>query len=109
MLIRQSGAFAGGHTRLASTGGLEFGILRLEQGQEHRESSELETACLLLAGEALFAWGRRSARARRDSLVEEAPTVLHLPARAAATIAGGDGGAELAVVRIANSREFPPA
>ena len=108
MLIRQVGEFAAGYTRIAAAGGLEFGILRLRPGQAQADQAELETAWLLLAGEVRLEWEGGSAQARRSSLVEESPTVLHLSAGSRARLTGGAGGAELAGVRVANSRAFPP-
>ena len=108
MLIPRRGEFAPGYTRVASAMGLEFGILRLQDAQPQEETSELESAWLLLGGEARLEWPGGSGQARRRSLVEEPPTVLHLPAGSSARLVGEGGGAEFAVVRVANGRGFPP-
>jgi 5-deoxy-glucuronate isomerase len=106
MLIRMETVFPGGYSRVTSAGGLEFGLLRLEPGAEYRDSSALERVFLLLGGEAELSWDGGTARVKRSSLLEEPPSILHLPAGAQVALSGAGPGAEFSVHRVANERAF---
>jgi 5-deoxy-glucuronate isomerase len=58
---------------------MDFAIVVQSPGDTLRETSSLETAWLLLAGEARLSWGDRHATVRRDSIFDQDPTALHVP------------------------------
>jgi 5-deoxy-glucuronate isomerase len=110
MLIRQEGGFPAGYSRVVEAGGLEFGLLVLGPGSEHRDSAALERVFLLLGGEAELTWdgtpAAGTARVRRAGLLEEPPSVLHLPAGASVRLVAVGAGAEFSVHRLANPQAF---
>jgi 5-deoxy-glucuronate isomerase len=89
--------------------GMSFGLLELDEGSVFADAAADERAVVLLSGEVDFAWDddgeTTRAVARRGSLFDERPTVLHVPAGAAIEIAAGSD-AELAWVATANVRHF---
>jgi len=87
--------------------GIDFGLLRLDQGESADLSSPLEVAALLLAGAVRFRSGDTEHFAQRQSLFEQDPIALHVPAGAAIEVVA-ESSAELAVFRTANDRTFEP-
>ena len=99
----------GGESHLDT--GMSFGLLELEEGGAFADASTEERAIVLLSGEVDFGWedDGETARsiARRISLFDERPTVLHVAAGEPVEIAAGSD-AELAWISTANGRGFAP-
>jgi len=123
VLIQQNQKeFPVGYTSVTQIGGnhsemlTDFGIVRIEPDHPFTSSFEdREQAFLLLSGTVRFEWrtagGSSAFETSRSNLLEEEPTVLHVPRGSAVTLsnAGAGGGtAELAVQRVRNSRRFEP-
>ncbi|HWP68142.1 MAG TPA: 5-deoxy-glucuronate isomerase, partial [Rectinemataceae bacterium] len=96
---------------------MDFGHLTLSAGQAWTSPAGDERAFLLAGGKIEFSWkggagaagtGRsREALAQRDSLFDEEPTVLSVPASSEVSIAAITD-AELYVVATANAVDFEP-
>jgi 5-deoxy-glucuronate isomerase len=91
--------------------GIAFSIHRLKAGMRwelpDRPSADgaLETACLLLAGEVIFAHPEEERTARRSSLFNEGPTAMHVGGGTPAAVEARTD-CELAVMQTPNSRRF---
>jgi 5-deoxy-glucuronate isomerase len=110
-LVLFAGGFGPGLTAVTRRGdpvevGIDFGILRLAAGETHRTGDGLESAILLLAGEVELRWGKERALAARASLLDEDPTVLHLPAGVEVQVTARRPS-ELALIQVTNERHFP--
>jgi 5-deoxy-glucuronate isomerase len=82
--------------------------VRLATGETLEESSPLESAWVLLTGEADLEFAGQRASVRRGSVFDEPPTCLHVCAATPVAVRAGSTGAELAVVRTANPALFAP-
>lgn len=87
--------------------GIELAILRLAAGERHRCDPRRENAIVLLRGEVELSFDSVRAVATRASLLDQAPTVLHLPANVHVECTAGSP-CELALLATANERDFPP-
>lgn len=88
--------------------GIEFGIHVVPANTAVNETSEFETAWVLLRGAVELQFGEERYAARRSSLFEEPPTALHVARHTPVTLWTTEGEAEWAVVRTANEHEFEP-
>lgn len=108
------GGFDEGYTALTREGedaldtGVDFGIVRQRQGAVHDETHAKETVWLLMDGEAELSWDGGQARVRRQSVFDEPPTALHVPAGTAVRVRTLGASSEWAVARAANPRPFAP-
>jgi 5-deoxy-glucuronate isomerase len=87
--------------------GIDFGLLRLREGETLDLTSSDETAALLLEGTVTFHWVNGERQASRHSLFEEDPIALHVPAGSPIAVTASSD-AELAIFRTANHRTFEP-
>lgn len=87
--------------------GMNFGILKLEAGEQSDLTSAEETAALLISGTVRFRWDGGERSAERHSLFEQDPVALHVPPGSQIIIIA-DTAAELAVFSVANDRTFDP-
>ncbi len=116
MRIRQEGEFPFGYTSITGVGGpvaemrMDFGILRLRDGESYAEHAARERAFLLIGGRVLFEAdglvGGSPLEAARASMLEQPPAVLHVPPGARVRISAEGGGAELSVH---GAESTPPA
>ena len=108
MLISQNGrSFPIGYTAITEENGkhsdmlMDFGILKLDPSEEFRSVDGKERALLLMRGAVTFKWsdeGRSESQvAARWSLLDELPSVLHVPAGVAVSITANGEEVELAV------------
>jgi 5-deoxy-glucuronate isomerase len=88
--------------------GLEFGLLRQQAGEVHRETSPLETAWVLLRGAAAIEYAGARAEVRRPEVFDTPPTTLHVPRDTPVELRCLAPGTEWAVVRTVNERSFGP-
>jgi len=86
--------------------GLGFGIIRLSAGQAFLDERHEERAFFHLEGEALISFGGESAVARRSDVVEELPTVVHVPSGDAVEIRCSSENTELVVFSVVNPGTF---
>lgn len=112
MHLRHPGPFAKGYEAIVDRSGadsdmlMDFGILTLGPGDAWSSGPADEKAFLLMSGEVDLSWPGGKERAERSSLLDETPSVLHLPDGAEAGLRGGPRGARLAVVRTDNDADF---
>jgi 5-deoxy-glucuronate isomerase len=110
--IRHPEGFPPGVTSITRIGagpddtGVQFDILVMRPGEVIEETSSLETAWLLLSGEAGLDWTGASARVHRDSIFDDDPVALHLPAGTAVRVEARSD-VEWARFRTANDAAFP--
>jgi 5-deoxy-glucuronate isomerase len=87
--------------------GIDFGLLRMRAGESIDLTADLEIAALLLTGAVRFRWIGGEHSVSRQSIIEEEPIAIHVPANARLEISA-DTDAELAIFRTANDRAFEP-
>jgi 5-deoxy-glucuronate isomerase len=85
---------------------MDFGFLTLGPGEFWKSGPADEKAFLVLSGDLELSWPGGKERAERSSLLDESPTVLHLPNKAEACMSAGSRGAHLAVIRTDNAADF---
>jgi 5-deoxy-glucuronate isomerase len=112
--LKHLGPFAPGYESIVDRRGenadmlMDFGFLTLGPGEAWDSGKPDEKALLLVSGEIELAWPGGKARAVRSSLLDETPSVLHLPGGAAAALRAGPRGAQVAVMRTDNAASFAP-
>ena len=87
--------------------GIGFAVLVLAAGESYRETTETETALLLMAGRAALTAGNRQAQFARVSLFDDRPSAAHLPAHVELVIAA-ETTCEFTIYRTANEKPFAP-
>ncbi|MEO7599673.1 MAG: 5-deoxy-glucuronate isomerase, partial [Opitutus sp.] len=90
-----------------SSAALDFAVVRLGAHEVVKDTDAREGAWVLISGSALLTYDQQTVRVARRNVFDEPPTTLHLGPQTPLTIAGGDDGAEFAVVRTENDRRFP--
>jgi 5-deoxy-glucuronate isomerase len=86
---------------------MDFGILKLDAGDEFADKQRKERAFLLLSGSVEFEWDGGKALAERKSCFDEEPTCLHVASGIPVDVRAREPGAEVIVLRTANERTFP--
>lgn len=110
--IRHPEGFGPGVTAITRIGdprddaGMAFDIVVLRPGEVLLEASALETAWLLMDGRARLAWAGGDAEVRRESLFDQDPVALHVPAGTRVRVEAVTT-VEFARLRTANDRDFP--
>jgi 5-deoxy-glucuronate isomerase len=87
--------------------GLGVAVLNLAPGESHREMTSVETAFLLMSGEATVMAGNRQVHFARNSLFDDSPSCVHLPAGAELRIEAKTS-TEFTIYRTANQKSFAP-
>ncbi len=112
MVIHQKEAYRNGLNMVVQDAGkaggmlLDFGILKLAEGEVWNDTSGLERAFMLIAGNVRFSWGKESRESGRSSCFDENPEALQVPSNLEVTLTGGAGGAELCYEACANDKDF---
>ena len=112
MIVKQEGAFPRGYTPITEQHGknsemlLDFGILKMEAGDEIVSEPGRERAWLLMGGTVTFRWDDQSETVTRKSCFEETPIVLHVSKDTQVVISTG-GICELGVEQCDNETSFP--
>ena len=115
LFSRPSGGFPRGPYQIVeqqpatdtATGSLmAFSVMRFDPGQVLNETHQDESAWVLLGGSAELTAPGAGGIVKRTSLIDEAPTVLHVGPATPVMIKAGDDGAEFAVVRTPNDRQL---
>ncbi|MCA9672070.1 MAG: 5-deoxy-glucuronate isomerase [Myxococcales bacterium] len=105
--LRQPGGFGPGYTAITRAGeaegdtGMDFGILRLREGETFSPSGKSEGALLLLEGRVRFAVGGQQHEAERASIFDDEPIALHYPSASDVTLTALSATCELCVVETA--------
>ncbi|MGA2612108.1 MAG: 5-deoxy-glucuronate isomerase [Spirochaetia bacterium] len=86
---------------------MDFAILRLKAGQTHLSRPGKERAFILLGGQVELSWEGRKVRAQRQSLFDQSPWCLSVPAGMEVALTALDGEAEISVHATENPRPFP--
>ena len=111
-LLRGPESLPYGYTSIAEMGKLhpdmhmDFGLLKLQQGEVFTENQQLERLYLLITGEVEFAFLGAQYQAARPDCFDHSPWVLHVPAGVDIRITGLSDGAELSVHRTDNEKIF---
>ncbi len=119
MIISQSEhRFPQGYTEITAIDGphanmlMDFGILVVGTEQPWTGPSETERAFLLLRGDVTLNWhwdgNPATIRIIRSSVLDEEPTVLHVPKGTEVTIVGHAAESEIAIQGVRNEKKFPP-
>jgi len=112
MLITQEREFALGYTAITDMDTcypemlLDFGIFKLNEGQEESNADDKERAFILMKGEMEIKWDNKSFRISRQSLFDESPWCIHLPAKTGVTIKALSQNVEIALQSTTNSNQF---
>ncbi|MFZ9035672.1 MAG: 5-deoxy-glucuronate isomerase [Francisellaceae bacterium] len=109
-LIKHRSAYDYGYNAIVDASwqtAMNFGVLRLKQGQIYEIGSGLERAFLLMSGHVIFSVDRLEYDAFRSSYFNENPMVLHLSAVDSAVIRAKTD-CELMVMETENDRRFSP-
>jgi 5-deoxy-glucuronate isomerase len=110
MLTNPDG-YGHGYTPITTIGeevndtGIDFGILKMNAGEEIDLSCDLEAAYLLMNGEICFKWEDIEAAVKRESLFDEDPYALHLAANKPVS-AKAISDCEIAVQKVHNDKDF---
>ncbi|NMC05379.1 MAG: 5-deoxy-glucuronate isomerase [Candidatus Lokiarchaeota archaeon] len=92
---------------------MNFGFLVLEKGQAFVLDHPLEKAILLMKGDASLSWKEKGAskgveiKVKRESLFDENPPCLHVPASTVVSIKASLVPAELCILMTRNDGSFP--
>jgi 5-deoxy-glucuronate isomerase len=92
---------------------MDFGILRLDEGQSITLDQPLEKAILLMTGTVKMASTAAGIEdttttvLSRDSIFDDNPCCLHVPATSTVEISAGEGPVELAIIMTPNDVSFP--
>jgi 5-deoxy-glucuronate isomerase len=113
MIIRQGPGFKKGYNEITVAGRMhpemlmDFGILRLEKGDNFRDDSKFEKSYLLISGEVKIIWENKCRVIKRKNCFDENPWCLHASKDTTVEIEGLCGS-EVAVVRTENGTSFEP-
>lgn len=114
MLEKGKDGFPRGYSSITEIDGkhkemlLDFGILKMVQGEEYRCSLGRERAFLLMGGKVEYLWPGQAVTAERLSLLDENPWVLQVPRNVDVTLRCLSPEAELCVERVENESSFEP-
>ena len=112
MRIRQKKQFQYGYNSITEMDGkyadtlMDFGILRLDDGQRIIDTICKERAFLLISGEAEFEWEGHKVAAKRSSCFDEGPWCLHVPSNVPVKILGIKSGTEISIQKTTNDQSF---
>lgn len=112
MRIRQQNQFEYGYNSITEMDGkhsdmlMDFGLLRLDAGQEIVDRDSKERAFVLVTGEVEFEWENSKVVAKRASCFDEGPFCLHVPADVSVRISSFKRSTELSVHKTANGKGF---
>ena len=112
MRIRQRKPFKYGYNSIIAMDGahaaalMDFGVLKLGDGQTIADTTSKERAFLLISGEVEFAWKGQKIIARRSSCFSAGPWCLHVPSSIPVNITGIKCDSEISVYKTNNERSF---
>ena len=112
MRIRQEKPFHYGYNPITEIDGkhsnmlMDFGILKMQKGQQEVNEEDKERAYLLIQGEVVLKWEDNKAEIKRTSCFDENPWCLHVPSGVEVKVTAL-GESELVVQKTDNDRTFP--
>ncbi|GAB1475573.1 5-deoxy-glucuronate isomerase [Bacillota bacterium] len=113
-MIKQLGTLKKGYNAISDMDSLrpdmmmDIGIEKMFAGDSiNLYENDKESALLLLSGTVSYRWGDESREAKRNSLFDENPVVLHLSKNTSATVHALTD-AEILVQKTTNEKDFPP-
>jgi 5-deoxy-glucuronate isomerase len=88
---------------------MDFGVLRLREGDDYEDSSSIDERIFLLSGgSALIQWGNEKKEVSRPDLFDYSPWCLSVPVNCKVSVKAGKGGAEFYRCATDNDRAFAP-
>ncbi len=84
---------------------LDFGILRMKQGDDYLSGTGTERAFLLIEGSCTFLWEGKTVKAVRKSCFDESATALHV-SKDVEVIIKADGECEICIEGVENENIF---
>jgi len=114
MRIRQRKQFKYGYNNIIKMDGkhsdalMDFGILKLREGQTIIDTTPKERAFLLISGQVEMECDGHKVRANRSSCFYEGPWCLHVPANVPVNIRGTEIDTEISVYKTYNEQSFDP-
>ncbi len=114
MIIRQSQQFKSGYNSIVDADKkypemlMDFGVLKLDTGDEFVDKQSKERAFLLINGAVELEWDGGKATIERDSCFDEVPSCLHVPSEVSVALRGCKPHTEISVHRTDNDQLFPP-
>ena len=112
MRIRQRKPFKYGYNSIIETDGkyadalMDFGVLKLGEGETITDATSKERAFLLISGEVEFQWKEQKIVAQRSSCFSAGPWCLHVPSNITVNITGIKRDSEISVYKTANEQSF---
>jgi 5-deoxy-glucuronate isomerase len=109
--IRNKKGFDFGYTEIVSSKThpemlMSFGLLKMKQGETYKSNDNLERIFLLLTGNVVLSWEDNSVTINRDSIFNENPNTLDVPAKVVVTIECLSQTAEITVHKTENETIF---
>jgi len=109
--IRNRKGFGLGYTEIVSREThpemlMDFGMLRMRQGEMYTSDDDLERIFLLLTGDVVLSWEDKSVTAKRLSIFNENPYTLNVSAKVFVTIECLSETAEITVHKTENETPF---
>lgn len=119
IITREQQPFPIGYTPITEVDGahsdmlMDFGILKLAPDESFANNDNgKERAFLLMTGKVRFQWtdrsGEHAEEVERNSLLDEEPTLLHVPAGSPITLTSIGRETEIAVQKVKNETPFTP-
>ena len=111
-LIRQGSEVPFGYTAVTELNGknrkmlMDFGLLRLRQGETYRDDRPLEKAYLLVYGKVHLAWDGKTHEEYRENCFDVSPTALHVNRATAVEITCLSADCEINILRTDNDTLF---
>ncbi len=113
MHIPRQSPYGWGYTPITEDGSdlkgtmMDFGVLRLQEGETYNCELPLERAFLVMAGQMQLAWGDLKQTVERTSLFHQSPICLHVPGGVRVQITA-QADSELVIIRTVNEDAFTP-
>jgi len=88
--------------------GIDFGIYNFNEGEVFDKADTKETVWVLMNGSVDIQFGNTSESIKRESIFDEPPTAIHLPANENLKMTIRSHDAEFALAKCENSKSFSP-
>lgn len=114
MRIQQKEPFKIGYNGITEMNGkhkemlMDYGILKLTQGTQFKDSKQLERVVILVYGEIKVTFNSQTYHAKRNDFLDNDFWAVNLPKGMKVEIEGVAEDSEVALVRTENEREFKP-
>lgn len=114
MKIKNNGGFVPGYNSITEVDGkdadimMDFGVLKLTEGQTYFDESEKEKIFLLLYGKVTLSWAGEKKVIERESYIDNDPIALNVPSQVSVEVVGECHDSEIAVMKTYNEKQFEP-